>query len=426
MRTISRKIKIFNLFLFVGLIITGGPELVTSGTTINWEEKTANTHPTVNDYTEIVYDVHNHVFILFGGYESSTYLDETWIYDASTNIWTNMNPTNSPPARRDHAMAYDISAGRVILFGGYDGGYMQDTWEYDYANNTWNPRLPSNPPSSRREHAMVYDEKNQNVFLFGGYTTQYDIWRYDYFSNTWTKDTAQISGYYVYSATYDILNEKMIIMRSSSSISAYDGETQVLESIGYNYLTLAYDSANQKTVGYNSYNGECWVYDYASDTWNRFVDGPTASGSYYSNKIGYDNFNHKTIVFMDDKTWELTWVDDGVTTSITGVTTTEHVTTTQTETSTQTTTQTATVVQTDTVIQRDTVTEISSVGTVTDTVTTTKSVGTVTETSTKTTSIAATTEETTVRDYGVSYPFVSAMIILPLMVVLIKLRRNHK
>ena len=53
-------------------------------------------------------------------------------------------------------MAYDASAGKVILFGGYGfDGSLNDTWAYDYASNNWTNRNPANPPPVRDAHALA-------------------------------------------------------------------------------------------------------------------------------------------------------------------------------------------------------------------------------------------------------------------------------
>ena len=49
-----------------------------------------------------------------------------------------MNPAANPSPKRIHALAYDSTNQRTVLFGGYDGvDYYDDTWIYDLAGNTW-------------------------------------------------------------------------------------------------------------------------------------------------------------------------------------------------------------------------------------------------------------------------------------------------
>ena len=53
---------------------------------------------------------------------------------AQTMLWSQKSPALSPPARRmvEHAMVFDATRGRTVLYGGFDGaGGLADTWEWD-------------------------------------------------------------------------------------------------------------------------------------------------------------------------------------------------------------------------------------------------------------------------------------------------------
>lgn len=105
----------------------------------------------------------------------------------STPKWNQVNSgaSNSPSARYNHAMVYDSSRNRVVLFGGYDNdGSLSDTWEM-----TWNGSSASwtqvnsgasNAPAVRSGHSMVYDASRNRVVLFGGGESNVfnDTWEY--------------------------------------------------------------------------------------------------------------------------------------------------------------------------------------------------------------------------------------------------------
>src|ERR1035441_6585189 len=67
---------------------------------------------------------------------------------ACSGSWTQRSPlAPSPSAREHHAMAYDSVRGRTVLFGGYDGSsYLGDTWEWNGANWT---QVATTGPSAR-------------------------------------------------------------------------------------------------------------------------------------------------------------------------------------------------------------------------------------------------------------------------------------
>ncbi|HEY0882217.1 MAG TPA: kelch repeat-containing protein, partial [Archangium sp.] len=64
-----------------------------------------------------------------------------------------------------HAMAYDVSRARVVLFGGQgDGGRLDDTWEWDGASWTQLNPLTSPPPSAG--HGMAWDPAGERVLVY--------------------------------------------------------------------------------------------------------------------------------------------------------------------------------------------------------------------------------------------------------------------
>ena len=78
----------------------------------------------------MVYDIADALVVMFGGDDLS---NDTWTYDIVYNKWANMNPPNAPAAGVGRAMAYDIAAGKVLLFGGGNwSAVFGDTWSYTY------------------------------------------------------------------------------------------------------------------------------------------------------------------------------------------------------------------------------------------------------------------------------------------------------
>ncbi|MBI4872520.1 MAG: hypothetical protein HY814_13250, partial [Candidatus Riflebacteria bacterium] len=56
--------------------------------------------------------------------------------DPGRCTWVQRSPSSSPSTRCRHAMAFDSTRDRTLLFGGWAGSYAQDTWEYDGGNWT--------------------------------------------------------------------------------------------------------------------------------------------------------------------------------------------------------------------------------------------------------------------------------------------------
>jgi len=124
----------------------------------------------------MVYDRKQDVFVLFGGKcldkrcPSGMSLGDTWQYDLSTNTWTALNPTVSPPRRDQHMMAYDPVNEVTVLFGGRNEQRVlyNDLWNFDHANNTWTEVPAAIRPAERRLSSLVFDEDRNLFVLYGG------------------------------------------------------------------------------------------------------------------------------------------------------------------------------------------------------------------------------------------------------------------
>ena len=106
-----------------------------------------------------VYDSSNKVVVLFGGkggtiggHETAT--GETWEFDAARQTWTQIFPSTSPSPRKHHAMVYDSLNRKVILFGGEThmtkSSWMtksNETWIYEASTDAWTQMFPSTSPS---------------------------------------------------------------------------------------------------------------------------------------------------------------------------------------------------------------------------------------------------------------------------------------
>lgn len=139
-----------------------------------WNLKSPVNSPSARRNSAMAYDAAHHQIVLFGGYNNDTgLLNDTWVWDGTN--WTQLFPSTVPPAgippaRWTHKMAYDAARGRVVLFGGLTGAnWTGDTWEWDGVN--WSLVTPtiSPQPQPMNNHAMAYDPTAKKVILFGGH-----------------------------------------------------------------------------------------------------------------------------------------------------------------------------------------------------------------------------------------------------------------
>src|SRR5688572_25517173 len=87
---------------------------------------------------------------------------------AAQGGWVQRLPVHTPPPRGWHGLAYDVSSGRHVLFGGglAVSGVFGDTWEWNGLD--WLQVSPATGPSARMCHAMTYDLNRNRVVMTGG------------------------------------------------------------------------------------------------------------------------------------------------------------------------------------------------------------------------------------------------------------------
>lgn len=119
-----------------------------------------------------IYDAVRERLIIFGGYDGSN-RNDVWALSLSGEpVWTRLFPSGTPPAPRwGHAAAYDPIGDRMIVIGGTGGsGDMNDVWALSLGGApAWTLVVPSGvAPSPRAQHAVAYDASAQRIILFGG------------------------------------------------------------------------------------------------------------------------------------------------------------------------------------------------------------------------------------------------------------------
>lgn len=162
---------------------------------IAWKERPGSAPPARAKHA-VAYDRTRHVVVLFGGTNGQQALADTWEWDG--NHWNERTSNgDTPSARQDHALAYDESRQRTVLFAGQSlGNRVRDTWEWDGAS--WTQLTPASSdasPPARIDHALAYDAARARVVLFGGSTLNgraKDTWTWD--GASWSNVTPVVAG----------------------------------------------------------------------------------------------------------------------------------------------------------------------------------------------------------------------------------------
>jgi hypothetical protein len=293
-----------------------------------WINMSPTISPPVDSSIAMVYENTTGVLVLFGGMKNGSLMNETWTYNLNTNSWTNMLPAESPPARKEHAMAYDAVRARTILYGGSNGNFLNDTWTYDLSRNTWTNMSPETAPSPRGLHNLVYDSHSDEVVLFGGRDYDQnlgDTWTYYVGTNTW-RDTNSLgpSPRALAAATYDMV-EKRVVLYGGWSGDESLSYTIWTYSVGFNlwwantttnipspraYFAMAYAPVFNEVVlfggtdDYGKYHrmNDTYVFNLSTKIWSN-KNPKSAPPAQASQTMVFDIANEEMILFGIEETW---------------------------------------------------------------------------------------------------------------------------
>jgi N-acetylneuraminic acid mutarotase len=172
--------------------------------TNTWTDlKTAN-HPTTGQvvaWASMCYDAANDRAMLFGGGLATNPSGAltTWYYDCHTNMWRRPELFNEPPPRCNGALVCDGANQAIVLFGGYDqSGALNDTWIFDMRTDRWERREPEiapppmfSPaaaaiPGGRKILVCGYDARKVRWLHQTTTSAVQETWVYDIATNVWT------------------------------------------------------------------------------------------------------------------------------------------------------------------------------------------------------------------------------------------------
>src|SRR5207253_8281588 len=132
----------FVIIIWSCIAILGGSSATAAVPQVTgWIQLCPPISPPPRSYLAMTYDPASGKIIMFGGYDGTTYLNDTWTFDGVS--WTRAGTRMSPPPRANAQMAYDSVTRKVVLFGGYNGtNYLGDTWLWDGSTLQWRPARP--------------------------------------------------------------------------------------------------------------------------------------------------------------------------------------------------------------------------------------------------------------------------------------------
>jgi len=260
-----------------------------------WTNKNPSNPPTGRSSHAMVYDENSKLIVLYGGQISagSAVQQDTWTYNYSANAWTNKNPATSPGLRMDASMAYDKNKKVIVFFGGASStGLMNDTWIYNTSSNVWTNISPISSPSPRKWASMVFDQNINQIVLFGGQISagvSNELWTYNFSSNNWTqinqslKPVARVRSGMVFDSEIDVL-----LLFGGGSDANYEWLYLLNDSWNYYYSTNSWVQKNTTTAP-PSRKSAGFTYDVNSDFAVLFGGEGVGTGNYLNDTYVYDN-----------------------------------------------------------------------------------------------------------------------------------------
>jgi hypothetical protein len=238
------------------------------------------------------YDSRRELTVVFGGYSTAAAgpLADTWQWDGTS--WASVTPVGPAPAARwRHAVAYDASRDRLVLFGGVDasGALLGDVWEWD--GWRWSQRFPAgSAPSARRGHALAYDAVRKVVVLFGGFDGTNDL------QDTWVWNGTTWSS----------------VTPAGQSPAARRNHSLVWDDLRARVVLLG------GGPGTGALFQDAWEWDGTS--WQGAAPYPVNPGARYGHAVAYDSGRSRVVAFGGGSSvgyppttyWQDTWEWDGV------------------------------------------------------------------------------------------------------------------
>lgn len=289
-----------------------------SARTATWVKLNPAHHPSARVNAAIAYDPAAQNIVLFGGYDGTSYLNDTWIFNGTD--WVQVSTSTAPSVRTASAMSYDRTLKKMVMFGGYNGNnYLGDTWVWDGVAQTWTQQSPSTMPTAVTLPMLFTDPLNGRAEMVGGFDGQFYQnttwqWKNGNWVNLnpatilWARGAAVVAN--------DYHRKQVVIFGGLADLNPvntwiWDGTNWTMESPATQpdwtyYSGAAYDPHIQSVINFSggsgtnetwAWNGSDWVsvnaqspppatdsmgiaYDFATDQWIMF--GGETTGTFVS------------------------------------------------------------------------------------------------------------------------------------------------
>jgi len=268
-----------------------------------WTILSAGAAPPARNNHASAYDFVSQRYFIYG---SEAGLADTWAFDGTS--WSQVTSPTSPAGYFSSQMAMDLLGPGVMLFGGAiatSGGGLDETWRL--VNGTWTQLAPATSPSGRIAHAMVSNINGAGVLMFGGRDATgahvNDTWWWD--GVDWTQlATVGPPPRCCHDLAYDSARDRYVMFGGWANGDLddtweWDGSTwtQMFPSLAPTPRwghRMAYDPNLQRVVLQGGNNGpaETWLWDGVS-----WVPLAATGPNVRNHGLHYDSVNGRLLSF---------------------------------------------------------------------------------------------------------------------------------
>ena len=279
--------------------------------TVTWLKVNPASSPSDRSAMAMAYDPVSKKVVVFGGFDATGYLNDTWVFDGST--WSQVATPTAPPPRAAAGIACDRFNGKLVLFGGFDGTqYLGDTWIWDGATETWSQASPSTLPDPVTLPMMFTDPKTGHAAMFGGFDGsfyQLTTWRWS--GSNWvdvnppTSPSARGAGI----IANDFAHNNVVMFGGLADVNpintwTFDGTNWTEQSTSTQpdnvfYAPAAFDPTLGEVVTFSGGNETNTTWAWTGTDWVQVSTTSSPLGR-ESAGMAYDTSSHQLLIFGGD------------------------------------------------------------------------------------------------------------------------------
>ncbi|MGP6220732.1 Kelch repeat-containing protein [Caldiplasma sukawensis] len=181
--------------------------------------------------------------VLFGGKNGSAYFNSTWMFKDGS--WALLNTTGMIPKMAGASLS-QLPDGNLLLYGGYNGTYMSNTYLLNVKTLHWSVIQTSNSPGPLAFASLNYFSENNFTLLSGGQNKNGPVnssWVFSYSTKNWLpiSNNAYPALYGMASTAYEANSTIISFGGTFGGVNGYHNYTYEFLNNTYNWI-LFYES----------------------------------------------------------------------------------------------------------------------------------------------------------------------------------------